>query len=352
VPLAFPVEAKRLVLAGREKENMGEGDLRGGRGVRKKLWTSLGAAGWVGTVVLVLAIASAANGAVGPPVVVKKAPYKGADSVYQSTTVTTCAKASFTKPVGFSFTTGKGSLGQGSASAKICGKPFAGMGTYFYGGLSAQIGVATSVVLPGGAHAVTANWGLNWNVSGSYTYTTCPSAKPFHTSYSYTSSTYAYWDNYSGKQSVCTSDLFFELYMFQSYIQDLTNGSVTPAAGCASTYCFQQLVFNSSYTTNESGWEFYNYTSWSSSSGYTYSAGKFSLNYTHVGPNSLNSVGAKAVPQYINGTFNRAHQYAMIFEVDGFAQAEVAGWNGGSAAIHWNWAPSGGGFNLNSIVIA
>jgi len=323
-----------------------------GHGVRKKLGASLGAAGFVATVVLVLTIASAANGAVGPPVVVKKAPFKGGESVYQNTQITACSKASFVKPVGFNFKTGKGSLGMGSASTKICSKPFAGMGTYLDGSLSAQLGLATALVLPGGAHAVTGNWGLHWNVSGSYTFTSCPTATPFHTQYSYTSSSYAYWDNYSGVQSVCTADLFFYLFMYESYIQDLTSGAITLASGCSSTFCFQQLVYNSTYTTNESGWEFYNYTTWSSSSGYTYSAGKFSLNYTHFGPTTLNSVGNMVLPQYINGTFNRAHQYAMIFEVDGYASAQLGGWNGGSAAINWNWATLGNGFNLNSIAIA
>ncbi|HEV2317255.1 MAG TPA: hypothetical protein VGV89_06745 [Thermoplasmata archaeon] len=323
-----------------------------GRIVRKRFWTGLGTVSLVGTAVLVLTLASAASGAVGPPTVTKVAPYKGAFTAYQSTQASQCAKASYSKPVGFSFATGKGSFGAGTASAHICGKSFAGVGQYFEAGLSPQLTVAVSLALPTGSHHVKANWNLAWNVTGKNSFTSCPAAKPFANYYSYVSSTFAYWDNYSGVEAVCTSEIFAEVLLFEAYITDLTNGSNFLASICSSTFCFQQLAFNSTYTTNESGYEFYNDTTWSSSSGYSYSAGTFSLNYTHFGPTTMNFVGGMALPLYINGTFNRAHHYAMIIEALGDAFADLEGWNAASSTINWNMAGPSNGMDLSSVVIA
>lgn len=309
-------------------------------------------AGWVGAVVLVMTLASAA-GAVAPPTVVHRAPYSGSVGPGSYVGIDNCAKATLAKNVAFSMHTGKGGFGVGSASAKTCGSSLAGVGAYSEGYAEPDLSLAFSERLPTGSHSVAVNWNLAWNSSGHYSILgSCPAAKPFHNSYSYTSSTYAYWDNYSGMQSYCAADSESDLYLEEMYLEDLNTGAQTFSNSCSSSYCFQ--VLNDSYISiyNESGYELYNYTTWTSSGGYTYSAGSYSLNYSgHYGGTSFGGPGGKVWTNWFNGTFVSTHKYALVYYFYGFNYAFVEGFPSATASVAFNMGTLGNGLDLSSVAI-
>jgi hypothetical protein len=153
-------------------------------------------------------------------------------------------------------------------------------------------------------------------------------------------------------QSYCASEADYFIDLESAYIVDLNNGQQTFSNICASTYCFLPLNSSDVYQYNESGFEFYNYTTWSSSSGYSYSAGHYSLNYSHAtGSSSFSGPGSKLWTMWFNGTFSLVHHYAIVLQFYGFEYAYDAGYPVASSAVAVNAQTLGNGLTLSSVAI-
>ncbi|HEV2317256.1 MAG TPA: hypothetical protein VGV89_06750 [Thermoplasmata archaeon] len=317
---------------------------------RKQMLARAGLVGSLGAILVVLSMTLSGAAAVAPPSVTVKAPYHGAVQPGAYTGISGCGHAGYVKTPNFNLKTGTGGMGVGTASAKACGPGVDQIGSYNEGYLDPSLEMAITTILPTGSHSVATNWKLAWNTSGSYLVTKpCPAPKSFVQEYSYTSPSYAYWDNYTGKEAICYAEAEFFIDLESAYIQDLTAGGQTYSNSCPSSYCFVQLNSSNAYRENDSGWEFYSYVTWNGTA-YTRTHGVFSQNYTFSTAPSFSGSASKLWTMYFNGTFNRAHKYAIVVDFYGFAYADVSGYGAATAKVAVNTQTLGNGLSLSSIV--
>lgn len=304
-------------------------------------------------VVLTMALTSTSNAVLGSAAVtVKVPPYTGASSPFASTGVTPCAKAGFSKSPSFSMKTGFGGFGVGSTSEKLCAKPFAGIGAYSEGYIDPQMELAFSVSMPTGTHSLQVPWNLAYTDSGHYaTSGKCGKLQSFVNDFNYTNGTGGwFYDNYSGKEAVCTVEADVFLYLEEAELEDLSTGKTVLASGCATQFCFKTLVANDTYNTNESGWEFYSYTTCYLGS-CTTSSGVFSLNYSFAGPTTFSGSGTLSYTDYFNGTFVKTHKYALIYDFFGDSICDAQGFSSASSGATYNAQTLGNGLDFPSMTI-
>ncbi len=306
------------------------------------------------TLVLAMTISTLAAAGAPPPTTVLHPPYKGAYTGYQNVQTTQCAKAKFLAPTSFSMKTGKGGLGSSATSAKYCGTGFANTGSYFQGYVDPQLDLAIGAPLPGGSHSVQLSLDLVATISGHIApLGKCPAAKPYSSGFSFSGgSGTTYYYNQSGVQSVCTVEASAFVYLEEAVLADLTNGSTTYMSGCSSTFCFNTLLDNYTYATNESGYYRDSDTTCTSSSGCSTTWYNGSLNYTYAPP-SLSYSGTDTISTtlYFNGTFAKAHHYAIELDFIGSSGSDVEGYPRGSAATTMNIETLGNGLDIPVITV-
>jgi hypothetical protein len=324
-------------------------------GYRASRVVSFGAGGAAAAIVALMVLAPAGLG-ITP--LVYKAPFKGVVGKFMSIYVSGCATAKGSGA--FSMTSGSGTA-IAAATAKTCSGTLGGVNAQSYGSGDWGTNSAIKVVMPvTGTDNLTDSWSIAWASAGSYSHTgSCP-IKSFAYGYTYVSSTYAYWDNYTGYSGSCSASVsaYGQVY---TYLVDTTSGQYSYPL-----YTQQPLSVSmsaSNYTST--GFTWYKDTSWSSSSGYSFYNGSYSNNYSaqysHVGgvycygntcPSSWSNSSSGPATSWINGTaFNHLHKYAFVFEIYASAYGSVSGWAHALSTTNMNLATLGNGAKLVSVTI-